>query len=101
MSGRYQIVEDLKTNLGNLGPTQHLLGNHQAEMLEGEVISRTYVRAYHRGAGGNRELWLDILGEYRVQWRLLTDGWRAVRWSLRVIDSIGDPRVVTSRSKKK
>jgi hypothetical protein len=97
ISGRSRIVEDLKTNLGRLGPTQHLLGNHEVEVRDGEVISRTYVRAYHRGAGRNLGLWLDILGEYRVQWQLLADGWRAVRWSLRIFDSLGDPKVVTDK----
>lgn len=95
MSGRDRIIEDLKINLGNCGPTQHLLGNHEVEVLDGEVESRTYVRAFHRGAGRKQELWLDIMGEYRVRWRPLTDGWRAVRWSLRIIDSVGDPEAVT------
>ena len=94
LSGGRAIIEDLERNLGRLGPTQHLLGNHEVEALDGEVESRTYVRAFHRGAGDRRGLWLDIMGEYRIRWRQLPEGWRAVRWSLRIIDAAGDPEAV-------
>jgi hypothetical protein len=94
LRGGQAIIEDLERNLGRLGPTQHLLGNHEVERLGGEVESRTYVRAFHRGAGDKRSLWLDIMGEYRIGWRQTPQGWRAARWSLRIIDSVGDPAAV-------
>ena len=40
-------------------------------------------------------LWLDVMGEYLVAWRCFPDGWRAVSWTLRIIDSIGNPRAVS------
>jgi hypothetical protein len=92
------IIEDLARNLGRIGPTQHLLGNHAAKIVDGEVESRTYVRAFHRGAGERQALWFEILGEYRIRWRRLPDGWRAVRWSLRMVDAVGDPAALGSAS---
>ena len=95
LTGGETIIRDLATSLGRCGSTQHLLGNHVAELLGGgEAESSTYVRAFHRGAGQNQDLCLEVLGEYVVRWRLLAEGWRAVRWSLRVIDAIGDPKAV-------
>jgi len=96
MSGGAQIISDLSTSLGACGPTQHLLGNHVVSLQgDGELETLTYVRAFHRGAGSNAEFWLDVVGEYRVRWRLLPAGWRAVRWCLQIFDSTGDPRAVS------
>ena len=94
--GGEAIIADLSAGLGRCGPTQHLLGNHAVKALDGgEVESLTYVRAFHRGAGQNRDLWLEVLGEYQIRWRLLPAGWRAVNWSLRICSSIGDPHAVS------
>lgn len=96
MTGGAQIIEDLSASLGACGPTQHLLGNHVVSLQgDGEVESLTYVRAFHRGAGSNAEFWLDVVGEYRVRWKLLPAGWRAVRWCLQIFNSAGDPRAVS------
>jgi hypothetical protein len=94
--GGREIIADLARNLGRLGPTQHLLGNHSVELVSDEAESRTYVRAFHRGAGERRALWFEVLGEYRLRWRRLPEGWRVVRWSLRMVDTLGDPEVVSS-----
>jgi hypothetical protein len=96
MAGGEQIIADLSESLGTCGPTQHLLGNHVVSLHDGdEVESLTYVRAFHRGAGSNAQFWLDVVGEYRVRWRLLPEGWRAVRWCLQIFNSTGDPRAVS------
>ena len=96
ITGGEAIIADIAASLGICGPTQHLLGNHTTQLCDGgEVESLTYVRAFHRGSGQKRSLWLDIMGEYRVRWRPLSEGLRAVRWSLRIFDSIGDPKAVS------
>lgn len=97
VSGGQAIIADLAAGLGACGATQHLLGNHALASLDGdEAESRTYVRAFHRGAGDKRDLWLEVMGEYLVGWKRLPEGWRAVRWALRIIDSLGDPRAVSA-----
>ena len=44
-------------------------------------------------AGG--KFWLDVIGEYRVCWRLLPAGWRAMSWCLQIFNATGDPRAVS------
>lgn len=96
VSGGQAIIDDLAKGLGGCGATQHLLGNHALSALDGDrAESRTYVRAFHRGAGEKRDLWLEVLGEYVVGWKHLPEGWRVVRWALRIVDSLGDPRAVS------
>ena len=89
VSGGEAIIADIAKGLGGGGATQHFLGNHGDE-----AESLTYVRAFHRGAGQKRELSLEVMGEYIVGWNRRPDGWRAVRWCLRIIDSLGDPDAV-------
>jgi len=99
VSGGQAIIDDLAKGLGGCGPTQHLLGNHVLAALDGDSAeSRTYVRAFHRGAGAKRDLWLEVFGEYVVSWQRRPEGWRVVRWALRIVDSLGDPRAVSSSS---
>jgi hypothetical protein len=96
LTGGQAIIDDLAASLGTCGPTQHLLGNHALSLLDGaDAESRTYVRAFHRGAGQRQALCLEVMGEYLVAWRHLPEGWRAVRWTLSIIDSMGDPRAVS------
>lgn len=96
IAGGAAIIADIAASLGRCGPTQHLLGNHAARSLDGgEVESLTYVRAFHRGAGSRADLWFEVMGEYRLRWRRGDAGWRVTRWSLRIVDSLGDPRAVS------
>ena len=95
VTGGQAIIDDIAAALGRCGPTQHLLGNHVLTRLEGdEAESRTYVRAFHRGAGDKSELWFEVMGEYVVGWRRQSEGWRVRKWALRIVSSLGDPRAV-------
>jgi hypothetical protein len=97
VSGGQAIIRDIAAGLGGCGATQHLLGNYVLSSFDGDnAESRTYVRAFHRGAGQKRDLWLEVMGEYIVGWKRLPEGWRVARWALRIVDSLGDPRAVSS-----
>lgn len=70
------ILSMLRKHLGGCGPTQHLLGNLQVEMTNGQVHSRISVRAAHRGSAQLRPLYYEAIGEYHDQWELTPAGWR-------------------------
>ncbi len=95
--GRAALVAMIRSHLDGCGPTQHLLGTPDVEVLGNQASSRIYVRAAHRGVGARSDLTYEALGEYRAQWRRTTVGWRAERWDLRVSLEMGSREVLGFR----
>lgn len=91
--GRESIVRGIRRYLDDCGPTQHLLGNFSAELLEERAITRTYARIYHMAREGSTAH-LETFGEYLVQWQRQEAGWRAVHWRLNLAANRGDPAVL-------
>lgn len=74
---RDAIVDMVRKHLGGCGPSQHLLGDTVVTVAaDGEVTSRAYVRAAHRGAGDQAEQIYECLGEYHDRWVKTPAGWR-------------------------
>lgn len=93
-AGRGAVVNGIRAHLDGCGPSQHLLGNFSVEVAGDEADSRCYVRVYHIGKGSKASLYFETFGEYIVHWRHGTEGWRAVRWELRVFMNLGDISVL-------
>jgi ketosteroid isomerase-like protein len=92
-NGRTAIVQSIRGYLDGCGPSQHLLGNFEADVDGERAMSRTYARVFHRGREGKAHLSLETIGEYVVRWERRAEGWRAVRWELRIAANVGDMSV--------
>ncbi|WP_110208814.1 nuclear transport factor 2 family protein [Nocardioides daejeonensis] len=64
-TGVEAVLRGFRDNLGGVGPTQHLLGNHRVSFLD-EHTARvyTYARIMHVGAGPKEGATLELFGEY-------------------------------------
>lgn len=88
--GRDAIVAGIRSHLDGCGPSQHLLGNFEVEVLGAEARSLAYVRVYHIGKGEKASRFFETFGEYHAHWRQTGEGWRAYRWELKVTMNLGD-----------
>ena len=89
LQGRGSIVAMLRAHLGGCGPSQHLLGNLLVETRDGEVASRVYVRAAHRGAGNLCDMTYESLAEYQDRWVSTPSGWRIAHRRMNISHELG------------
>jgi len=88
--GRTGIVAGIRSHLDGCGPSQHLMGNFTAAIHGDEAESQTYIRVFHIGRGKKSDVSFESFGEYDVRWRRTPDGWRAIRWELKIFMNLGD-----------
>lgn len=94
---RTAILAMLRRHLGGCGPTQHLLGNLQVWVDgQGQVTSRTEVRASHRGAGARQDLTYDCMGHYADRWTHTPHGWRIAHRTMTVALEFGSRAVLAA-----
>ncbi|KRF21292.1 hypothetical protein ASG90_01990 [Nocardioides sp. Soil797] len=78
--GAEAIVAQVRSHLGGVGPSQHLLGNHRVTLdHDGDrdsARSLTYARVHHVGAGPMEGRCFECMGEYDDRWRRTPDGWK-------------------------
>lgn len=92
---RAAILAMLRRHLGGCGPTQHLLGNLQVWVDgQGQVTSRTEVRASHRGAGEQQHQTYDCMGHYEDRWTHTPAGWRIAHRTMTVALEFGSRTVL-------
>ena len=92
---RAAILAMLCNHLGGCGPTQHLLGNLQVWVDgQGQVTSRTEVRASHRGAGEQQDQTYDCMGHYDDRWTRTPAGWRIAHRTMTVALEFGSRKVL-------
>ena len=89
LTGRQAIVNLIRKNLGGCGPTQHLLGNHTAEIDGDEARASCRVRAFHRGAGDHSADTYEILGTYHHELVRTADGWRTRQLRMDIAAELG------------
>jgi len=59
------VLRSFRDNLGGVGPTQHLLGNHRISFLDDDTVrAYSYARIMHVGAGPMEGRTLELFGEY-------------------------------------
>lgn len=59
------VMRSFRDNLGGVGPTQHLLGNHRITFVDDDTArAYTYARIMHVGAGPMAGKTLELFGEY-------------------------------------
>lgn len=92
--GPTPIIADMKSYLGGVGPTQHLLGNHRVVVDGDTARTLSYVRVHHVGAGPMVGAFWECMGEYDDHWVRGADGWQISRRSLNVRISLGDIAVL-------
>lgn len=90
------LSSNFKTYLDPCGPSQHLLGSIQLELMGDEAVTRSYVQARHQGAGGKSDRFLDSNGEYIDQWKRQANGWRIVRRDVKWAMLKGDMSVLSA-----
>ena len=96
---RATILAMLRKHLGGCWPTQHLLGNLQVWVdRDGQVTSRTEVRASHRGAGTRQDQTYDCMGHYNDQWTHTLAGWRIAHRTMTVALEFGSRTVLAPES---
>ncbi len=91
---RAAILSMLRKHLGGCGPTQHLLGNLQVEVTDGQVSSRISVRAAHRGSAELEPVYYEAIGEYHDQWERTPAGWRITFRQMRMLLETGSRSVL-------
>lgn len=95
-SDGYQAIEDIcKATLTPLDRSQHLLGNHVVDSLDGDAATaRCYFQAQHvkaGTAGGDNYI---IAGGYRDRLTRTEDGWRIEHRTLEIWWTDGNAAVV-------
>lgn len=89
-----EAVERIRTFIDRCGKTQHLLGSYRIE-IEGDVArARTYVRAFHLGAGDFEGETYEMAGEYLDELRRTDAGWRISARRGRMHFQLGNRAVV-------
>ena len=76
LSGREAIVRLIRNALGGCGPSQHLLGNHTAQLDGDAAHASCKVRAFHQGSGDRSASTYELLGTYYHELVRTPDGWR-------------------------
>ena len=92
--GRDRVKQLIAAALDPLDRSQHLVGSHLVECVDGEVRSRCYFQAQHvreDAEGGPNYI---VAGIYRDKWRRTDVGWRSIARELEVLWTDGNPAVV-------
>ena len=88
--GLDSIIELVSGVLDRCGPTQHLLGNVQADVHGNEATATCYLQAIHVGLGEYADQLHTVWGEYRDRLVKTEAGWRISHRELAVIHAQGD-----------
>lgn len=88
--GRDAVLAQVRSHLGGVGPSQHLLGNHRISVEGDEAHSFTYARVHHVGAGPMEGSFFECMGEYDDHWRRAPDGWLLERRRFDMTIMVGD-----------
>ncbi|HLG89333.1 MAG TPA: nuclear transport factor 2 family protein [Alphaproteobacteria bacterium] len=98
VAGRDAVVANIRRNLERCR-AQHLFGNVSVE-VRGEAAECTAaIRAMHVAEIDGQDRTLEAIGDYIVQWRATSEGWRATHVKLTVTANIGDRRVLAAHFK--
>ena len=89
LTGREAIVKLIRKNLAGCGPTQHLLGNHTAQVDGDEAHGSCKVRAFGQGAGARSAETYEILGTYHHDLVRTAEGWRTRHLRMTVAIELG------------
>jgi hypothetical protein len=89
LAGRQAIVDLIRNSLGGCGPTQHLLGNHTAQVDGDEAHASCRVRAFHRGTGDHSAETYELLGTYYHELVRTADGWRTRQLRMDIAVELG------------
>ncbi len=92
--GVENIVNRIRQFLGGCGPSQHLLGNHEIDIVGDAARARTSFRALHRGLGDRSESTYEAVGYYHDEFRHTESGWKLTDRVIEVRISIGDMAVL-------
>jgi hypothetical protein len=74
--GREAIVAMISAAIDWLGPTQHLLSNHVAEVVGDRAEASCYVRGYKAGRGEHADKFVETLGRLSAKLVRTPGGWR-------------------------
>ncbi|WP_206065102.1 nuclear transport factor 2 family protein [Nocardioides sp. JQ2195] len=88
--GAEAIVAQVRSHLGGVGATQHLLGNHRVTVDGDTARSLTYARVHHVGAGPMEGSFFECMGEYDDQWQRTPEGWKLARRRFDMQIMLGD-----------
>ncbi|MGN6780787.1 MAG: nuclear transport factor 2 family protein [Marmoricola sp.] len=88
------MIDTMRTHLGGVGPTQHLLGNHRITVDQDEARSFSYGRVHHAGAGAFAGAFYECLGEYDDRWVRGSSGWLLRRRWFEIRIELGDRAVL-------
>lgn len=97
LEGREAIIGGIRSFLDNCGPSQHMISNIEVIESDDGIVSRSYVRAVHRGRDSEAILW--SFGEYHAQWIRMGEKLRVKRWEMRVTFNHGDNSVFGSHER--
>lgn len=89
-NGRVAIAGLVAHVLNQCGPTQHLLGNYDIEVVGDNATATCYLQAIHAGIGDFQGKIMTVWGQYRDKLIRTADGWRIVQRELVSIHSDGD-----------
>jgi hypothetical protein len=89
LAGRQAIVDLIWKSLGGCGPTQHLLGNHTAQVDGDQAHASCRVRAFSRGAGVRSSETYELLGTYYHELVRTADGWRTRQLRMDIAAELG------------
>ena len=94
VTGRVEVVNNIRRYLDGCGPTQHLLGNYEIRIDGDRATARVYVRAYHLGLGDRSDVSYEMFGEYRDELARTPEGWRITRRLGRPSFHLGDMSIL-------
>lgn len=89
LGSRHAIVEHVRTHLGGVGASQHLIANFMISIDGDEATSRCQVRAWHQGIGRWEGSHYEAFGEYTDVLERRDAGWRLVKRELVVRAQLG------------
>ena len=96
LASREAIVDLIRKSLGGCGPTQHLLGNHTAQVDGDEAHASCRVRAFHRGVGEHSAETYELFGTYYHDLVRTADGWRTRQLRMDIAVELGTRDVLQS-----
>lgn len=84
------IVKTASQDLGNFQSTQHLISNHQVELLENVATCYAHVRAQHFLPNDRGESTFEMGGHYTAGLIHAESDWKIKRWKFSFLWSCGN-----------
>jgi hypothetical protein len=91
---RGEILAKITGSLGPLDGSQHIVANHEVQIIGDTAVSRCYLHAQHIRHGLPGGELLVVAGRYEDRWTRTADGWRISHRDLIPMWRAGNPDVL-------